>query len=913
MAEQAILTVSLKDYKKQIDDLRASLLNLESTSEEYQAIAEQIKTQQEKLNEVMGVGKKDVDAVAGSYNALTQEMSALKKEWKSLEIGSDRWVELGNQIDEINNKLKDADATVGVFGRNVGNYQQAFEGALKSTLSQLGSINPVLGKMGSTISQLIPVIKNVSKAATTGLKGIKAAIASTGIGALIVALGILTTYVTKNWDAIKDWIKGTDKAKKELENYKKALENTQKAHERYINFLKADGKSVYKVYTEELKYAIKAEENAAVNYARQIDKFGKKSKEAKEAASALTQSSDDLSTTVLDAKDAVQLLINELERSDSQKGFTQLQKDINASNKKFEDAIELVKTLGEEGKITAEKMEEYLSKLNEYQKKEEDRIRSEEAKKRWQEEEKTISSLTKTISDSFKTREQLLKEQYEKEKKLLEKHHKDTKALEAKYQNDIKRLMMETQEAINASFNQLAAANSAFTFDALTSNLELAENKLKDFIKEIGGNEKEMMPPGPPLANAIERLNQDMADLAHQKGFTSTASITELAVTWQILGRNVEAAQEALGKYSHAYEEFATAFANYDEKMSVAHVTDSAEGKLRAQIMHLEANLNEIEDVYNRMEELPELIEKASGEEKDALEKELEDIGKGIVRIGVLKHDLNKELEGLRAELANLEVESKQRVYDNKAEDANTNTDVSGFWNTTNFDEAFKARIEAEKFALDSINQLHFDSEAEREEYYREHQQRLLDIQQEYAAAIKDNWADLASGINGIFDAIGDIYEQDIANQVKHGKMTEEQAEKEYEKVQGVKIAVATIDTIQGALAAFMGYQELGQPWGTILGAVAAASVTAAGVAQIAQIASTNPYSKSSPSAASYAAATPTMTDYTPEYFTNVTGASDTEALANAIAANPIQAYVVESEVTAKQELAQERENETTF
>ena len=106
MAEEAVLKVSLKDYKQQIDELRASLLNLDSSSKEYKDTAEQVSGMQEKLNEVMNVGKKSVEGVAGSYNDLKQQMAAMKKEWQTLEVGSDRWVELGTQIDSVNDKLK---------------------------------------------------------------------------------------------------------------------------------------------------------------------------------------------------------------------------------------------------------------------------------------------------------------------------------------------------------------------------------------------------------------------------------------------------------------------------------------------------------------------------------------------------------------------------------------------------------------------------------------------------------------------------------------------------------------------------------------------------------------------------------------------------------------------------------------
>ena len=70
----------------------------------------------------------------------------------------------------------------------------------------------------------------------------------------------------------------------------------------------------------------------------------------------------------------------------------------------------------------------------------------------------------------------------------------------------------------------------------------------------------------------------------------------------------------------------------------------------------------------------------------------------------------------------------------------------------------------------------------------------------------------------------------------------------DFERQNQIQIAQATVDTIGGAIAAFMGAQSLGQPWGAIIGAVLAAAVLVAGYAQIQQIRSTSPESPSSPS-----------------------------------------------------------------
>lgn len=184
---------SLKEYKKHIDDLKGSLLQLDSASEEYEKISNEIKAEQDKLNEVMKVGKTTTDAAEGSYNQLSQTMSELKKQWKATADEAER-ADLGKQILDINNQLKELDASTGNFQRNVGDYANAFEQAFDKCLDGIQSLDGPLGELGGTVKNMIPVIKSINSTAISGLSGIKKAIAATGIGLLVVAVASLITH-----------------------------------------------------------------------------------------------------------------------------------------------------------------------------------------------------------------------------------------------------------------------------------------------------------------------------------------------------------------------------------------------------------------------------------------------------------------------------------------------------------------------------------------------------------------------------------------------------------------------------------------------------------------------------------------------------------------------------------------------
>lgn len=146
-------TTSLKEYKKHIEELRGSLLQLDETSEEYAKIAQEIKNEQDKLNQVMKVGKNATDAADGSYDKLTQTMAELKKQWRATADETER-AELGEKILDINNQLKQLDASTGNFQRNVGDYENAFSSSMSQLKDGISSNIPVVGKLGGAFTKL---------------------------------------------------------------------------------------------------------------------------------------------------------------------------------------------------------------------------------------------------------------------------------------------------------------------------------------------------------------------------------------------------------------------------------------------------------------------------------------------------------------------------------------------------------------------------------------------------------------------------------------------------------------------------------------------------------------------------------------------------------------------------------------
>ena len=160
MAETSVLSISLKEYKKSIEDLRSSLLGLENGSEEYNKIVEEIRERQQTLNDVMRAGKAEYDSNANSLNGMKTRLSELKKEFGDLEVGTEKWKQAQSEIESLNEDIGKIEQGMGIFSRNVGNYSSAFVGAINSMGGSVGNLIPVISglKQGFIALQKVPIV-----------------------------------------------------------------------------------------------------------------------------------------------------------------------------------------------------------------------------------------------------------------------------------------------------------------------------------------------------------------------------------------------------------------------------------------------------------------------------------------------------------------------------------------------------------------------------------------------------------------------------------------------------------------------------------------------------------------------------------------------------------------------------------
>lgn len=212
------------------------------------------------------------------------------------------------------------------------------------------------------------------------------------------------------------------------------------------------------------------------------------------------------------------------------------------------------------------------------------------------------------------------------------------------------------------------------------------------------------------------------------------------------------------------------------------------------------------------------------------------------------------------------------------------------------------AEVDLKKYELDTLHQL----EGESEEAFRT---RQLQAEKEYYNAKKaqvKSWmqtlSGMASGVSSILGSIADAMEDNT-------EMTEEEAK----KAKNLRVASATIDMLQGAVTAYSSAQSLGVPMGPIIGAINAAAVIAAGIANIAKIKATQVSANSSSSQTPTVPAqvnAPTVSPQVQQVRT-LTSASEEDRLNRM--ADDHRVYILSSDLEAERDQHRVQVEETTF
>lgn len=153
----------------------------------------------------------DVVNAEAQIDSLNQKLAGVGKEIDT--INSKGLDDLGKAAKkaakEIDNLNKTVDKTTEAVDKAKAASQawgSAFSDVMLNAAGSIDVASPGFKELVSQVRGAIPIVKSLNLTATTGLKGVKAAIASTGIGLLIIAVGELAANWSKVTDAVKDFV-----------------------------------------------------------------------------------------------------------------------------------------------------------------------------------------------------------------------------------------------------------------------------------------------------------------------------------------------------------------------------------------------------------------------------------------------------------------------------------------------------------------------------------------------------------------------------------------------------------------------------------------------------------------------------------------------------------------------------------
>jgi len=257
---------SVKDLKGAISAMQAEAETADIGSENYKNAIEQIEQLNEKLKEVTQTEKQAAKAsedLAKAEQEAAKETGDLRKQFEVLE---DELFMLAGQGKQNTKEFRDLANEAAGLNKRIELVNQSLEGGaatksaegfqmLSGSLTNIkdGILELDFGKVKDGLMQAKQGFMMFGQGAKTALSGVKGALLATGIGALVVALGVIVAY----WDDIKGAVSGVSAEQKKLNEDSKANLQTQQdkltAISAQENILKLQGKSEKEILQIKLK------------------------------------------------------------------------------------------------------------------------------------------------------------------------------------------------------------------------------------------------------------------------------------------------------------------------------------------------------------------------------------------------------------------------------------------------------------------------------------------------------------------------------------------------------------------------------------------------------------------------------------------------------------------------------------
>lgn len=273
----------IKQITKDYDEGRMAVDDYNQELQENLEELQKLRTEQGDVRSSLNASTKALLAAKGSYTEMSQTLGQLRNAYRQLSkeqregaVGT----EMLGQIKLLDAELKEVDASMGNFQRNVGGYEEA----LKQVLPPQAGLIIDLGKLsveGGGIPSLFTGMKN----SIVGMTKAAIAFIATPLGATLTALAAAGAAAFALFNARNKEIEKQAEASAEaLEKQKEQMDRLSTDIDYTIRLLRAQGKETEANAMEMQKYkdAMTAAAFAYSKFKDEYDKMSKKEREANE-------------------------------------------------------------------------------------------------------------------------------------------------------------------------------------------------------------------------------------------------------------------------------------------------------------------------------------------------------------------------------------------------------------------------------------------------------------------------------------------------------------------------------------------------------------------------------------------------------------------------------------------------------
>jgi chromosome segregation ATPase len=955
---------TVKELKEQIAELTRLMETLDKESAEYHNTVNMLVDAEEELTNVMKVGKSQLSAQEGSYNALVNRMAALKKAHKAVSDEASR-SRLSDEINSINEQLKEMDAKNGVYVRNVGNYENAIKEALKTPQQELKALRTQLAQLTEGTDEYNAVFTRMAQLThdvTEQQEQLKWSSADLG-DILGNVAGVATSLAGgfSAFNALSGLIGG------ESEELEKAMAQAQ----RFIQLIQGLEQ------LEQLGDKVKGLWKGIKDYSAGLGEAGEALDATTKAASkntavmagnttateanvAATNAQSTANVVATTTTGAFSVALGVLKTALIATGIGAIIVALGALINLLSSGISYVWgwiSGANKAKEQTENLQSSFDALNES---------LEAQEKSWERQEKLMQAQGKSYEEIYEARKKnlqaqlaeaqallasqqaiakdigqrkLQKEKYDDFRKTLEELTAKEKELKQaiddldydKYVKGVEDQTKAEQARIKAKEDAAKAAAEAYKKEK-----ESADKLYKDLQEHYKDDRTKLKEKYEAEKKLLEKYNKDTTNLTrkYQQELTNI-ELKEEQYRKQ-LREQLQKDFDASFRYP-SLEYFQNQLDNATQKLEDFKVANDLIVKDDAGMHTLSGYADEIkylEEEYGvtiqSMEHFDSIFKKVILDYEDAT-KALKDYQTQLAREDTAKLERRLALE---RELMDFNNEKALLEYDNYVAQAKWNADFTNNyisqmklrWETE--DSIFqkrKERLEAEiKAYKEQAEKITTSEEAKAEalakaadlerqlaletaDYTIAQNQRKGEATENYVTAVQDS----LDGISSILSNVASAWETSIQAQVDAGEISEEEGERQMENMRGIQSAIALINAFSSAVSAYNSMASI--PFvGPALGAAAAAAALASGIAQVVAINKVKKGDKGGGSESTrYAEVTPTVPDYNPTAVTNVSGGQETENLANAMSGANI--WVSVKDIDSAQSKVKTRDKETSF